>query len=55
MNIVLVEDDARIADFLQLLDAERERLAAQDALVQTELARSTALLALHKALAGPLS
>lgn len=46
--------EAGIADFLQLLDAERERLAAQDALVQTELARSTALLALHKALAGPL-
>lgn len=46
--------EAGIADFLQLLDAERERLAAQDALVQAELARSTALLALHKALAGPL-
>lgn len=46
--------EAGIADFLQLLDAERERLAAQDALVQAELARATALLALHKALAGPL-
>lgn len=47
--------EAGASDFLQLLDAERERLAAQDALIQVELARATALLALHKALAGPLS
>lgn len=46
--------EAGASDFLQLLDAERERLAAQDALIQVELARATALLALHKALAGPL-
>jgi len=46
--------EAGIADFLQMLDAERERLAAQDALIQAEQARATALLSLHKALAGPL-
>ena len=46
--------EAGASDFLQLLDAERERLAAQDALIQVEVARATALLALHKALAGPL-
>lgn len=46
--------EAGVADFLQLLDAERERLAAQDALIQTELGRATAVLGLHKALAGPL-
>jgi NodT family efflux transporter outer membrane factor (OMF) lipoprotein len=53
-SIARARFEAGASDFLQLLDAERERLAAQDALIQVEVARATALLALHKALAGPL-
>lgn len=53
-KLALARFEAGVSDFLQLLDAERERLAAEDALVQAELDRATALLALHKALAGPL-
>jgi outer membrane protein TolC len=53
-SLALVRFNAGISDFLPLLDAERERLSAQDRLIQTEVARAVGLLAVHKALAGPL-
>jgi NodT family efflux transporter outer membrane factor (OMF) lipoprotein len=47
--------DAGVADFFSLLDAERERLAAQDRLIQLQVGRATALLAVHKAFAAGLT
>jgi NodT family efflux transporter outer membrane factor (OMF) lipoprotein len=47
--------DAGVADFYSLLTAEQERLAAQDALIQVQTGRATALLAVHKAFAARLT
>ena len=41
-----------LLDFLSVLDAERSLFAAQDALVQSDQAVSTDLVALYKALGG---
>ena len=43
-----------VADFFSLLDAERERLAAQDRSIQLQVARANALLAVHQAFAARL-
>ena len=40
------------ADFLTVLDAERNALQAEDALAQSETQTATALLAMYKALGG---
>ncbi len=47
--------DAGVTDFYALLDAEQERLAAADALIQVQTARATALLGVHKAFAARLT
>jgi NodT family efflux transporter outer membrane factor (OMF) lipoprotein len=47
--------DAGVTDFYSLLNAEQERLAAQDALIQVQTGRATALLAVHKAFAARLT
>jgi multidrug efflux system outer membrane protein len=41
-----------VADFLQVLDAERSALAAEDQLARSETQTATALLATYKALGG---
>jgi multidrug efflux system outer membrane protein len=41
-----------VANFLEVLDAERVQLAAQDQLVSSEVSAATALAALYKALGG---
>ncbi|MDR7299599.1 NodT family efflux transporter outer membrane factor (OMF) lipoprotein [Pelomonas aquatica] len=47
--------DAGVTDFYSLLNAEQERLAAQDALIQVQAGRASALLAVHKAFAARLT
>ena len=47
--------EAGVTDFFSLLDAERERLVAQDRLIQLQVGRATALLAVHKAFAAGLT
>ncbi|MFG6460662.1 efflux transporter outer membrane subunit [Roseateles sp. DXS20W] len=47
--------DAGVTDFYALLNAEQERLAAADALIQVQTARATALLDVHKAFAAKLT
>lgn len=44
--------DGGIADFLQVLDAERSQLATEDRLVQSETRSAVALVALYRAMAG---
>src|SRR3989449_4046801 len=44
-----------ITDFLQVLDAERTELEAQDRLAQGRIDAATAYAALYKAIGGPLS
>lgn len=44
--------DAGIADFIEVLDADRERLAAQDALAASNAEITTDLIRLYKALGG---
>ena len=44
--------DAGAVDLLVVLDAERQALAASDALVQSEVAQATALVAIYRALGG---
>ncbi|HEX4388535.1 MAG TPA: efflux transporter outer membrane subunit [Steroidobacteraceae bacterium] len=41
-----------VADFLDVLDAERTQLAAEDSLAQSRTAAATSLVALYKALGG---
>ena len=41
-----------VSDFLAVLDAERELLAARDRLAQSQTAAATSLVAVYKALAG---
>jgi multidrug efflux system outer membrane protein len=44
--------DAGAVDFLIVLDAEREVLAARDALVQSQVGQATALVGVYRALGG---
>ena len=44
--------DGGIADFLQVLDAERSQLETEDRLVQSETRSAVALVALYRAMAG---
>jgi multidrug efflux system outer membrane protein len=44
--------DGGVADFLQVLDAERSQLETEDRLVQSETRSAVALVALYKAMAG---
>ena len=44
--------ESGVADFLQVLDAERTALAAEDQLARSETQTATALLATYKALGG---
>jgi multidrug efflux system outer membrane protein len=44
--------DQGVADFITVLDAEREEFAAQDSVAQSERNISTDLISLYKALGG---
>jgi multidrug efflux system outer membrane protein len=44
--------DAGSADFLIVLDAERQALAARDALVQSQVGQATSLVSVYRALGG---
>jgi multidrug efflux system outer membrane protein len=44
--------DGGVADFLQVLDAERSQLEIEDRLVQARARGATALVAVYRALAG---
>ena len=54
-ELALKRYEAGVTDFYALLNAEQERLAAQDALIQVQTQRATALLAVHKAFAARLT
>jgi NodT family efflux transporter outer membrane factor (OMF) lipoprotein len=54
-DLALKRYEAGVADFYSLLSAEQERLQAQDALVQVQTGRATALLGVHKAFAARLT
>lgn len=54
-DLALKRYQAGVADFYALLSAEQERLNAQDALIQGQTGRATALLAVHKAFAARLT
>jgi len=41
-----------VADFLDVLDAERTQLAAEDSLAQSRTVAATSLVAVYKALGG---
>lgn len=47
-----VRFDAGATDFLTVLDAERQTLAARDALVQAQVGQATALVSVYRALGG---
>jgi len=54
-DLALKRYEAGVTDFYTLLSAEQERLAAQDALIQVQTGRASALLAVHKAFAAKLT
>ncbi len=54
-DLALKRYEAGVTDFYALLNAEQERLAAADALIQVQTARATALLGVHKAFAAKLT
>ena len=54
-DLALKRYEAGVTDFYALLSAEQERLAAQDALIQVQVQRATALLGVHKAFAAKLT
>lgn len=54
-DLALKRYEAGVSDFYALLSAEQDRLTAQDALVQVQAGRATALLAVHKAFAAKLT
>ena len=54
-DLALKRYEAGVSDFYALLSAEQERLVAQDALVQVQTARATALLGVHQAFAARLT
>ena len=45
-------DGAGVVDLLIVLDAERQSLAARDALVQAQVGQATALVGIYRALGG---
>lgn len=51
-RISRVRFDGGAADFLTVLDAERQTLAARDALVQAQTSQATALVSIYRALGG---
>jgi len=51
-KLARVRYESGVADFLQVLDAERTALAAEDQLARSETQTATALLATYKALGG---
>lgn len=53
-ELALKRYEAGVTDFFSLLDAERERLAAQDRLIQLQAQRASALIGVHKAFAAGL-
>lgn len=54
-DLALKRYEAGVTDFYALLNAEQERLAAQDALIQVQTNRAASLLAVHKAFAAKLT
>lgn len=54
-DLALRRYEAGVADFYALLTAEQERLLAQDALIQVQANRASALLNVHKAFAARLA
>ena len=54
-ELALKRYEAGVTDFYALLNAEQERLAAADALIQVKTQRAAALLAVHKAFAARLT
>ena len=51
-NLARLRFTGGVADFLQVLDAERTQLVAQDQLAQSRTDAATAYAALYKALGG---
>jgi multidrug efflux system outer membrane protein len=51
-TLARVRFDGGMVDFLQVLDAERTRLAAEDSLAQSRTEAATSLVAVYKALGG---
>jgi NodT family efflux transporter outer membrane factor (OMF) lipoprotein len=54
-ELALKRYEAGVTDFYALLNAEQERLAAADALIQVQTSRAASLLAVHKAFAARLT
>ncbi|MGM9481891.1 efflux transporter outer membrane subunit [Roseateles sp. NT4] len=54
-ELALKRYEAGVTDFYALLNAEQERLAAADALIQVQTQRAAALLGVHKAFAARLT
>lgn len=54
-DLALKRYEAGVADFYSLLNAEQERLTAQDLLIQVQTNRAASLLAVHKAFAARLT
>ena len=51
-KLARVRYEGGIVDFLEVLDAERTQLVAEDQLAQTRTATATSLIAVYKALGG---
>jgi len=51
-KLARVRYEGGIVDFLEVLDAERTQLQAEDTLAQTRTATATSLIAVYKALGG---
>ncbi|MFO1226846.1 efflux transporter outer membrane subunit [Roseateles sp.] len=54
-ELALKRYEAGVSDFFNLLDAERERLAAQDRLIQLQAQRAAAVVAVARAFAGGMA
>lgn len=54
-ELALKRYDAGVTDFYALLQAEQDRLTAADTLIQVQINRAAALLAVHKAFAARLT
>ena len=51
-NLARQRFEGGLADFLNVLDAERDALSAQDSLAQSRTQTATSLIAVYKALGG---
>jgi len=51
-RLARIRFDAGVVDFLIVLDAERQTLSAQDALVVSQVSQATALVSVYRALGG---